>query len=528
MSREIYNLHYSRLLGVPILNRVLYSIEKVLIQCGFRHIWVSKQAIKQREELFNHLAKNAQHIYCTAWRLGTQLSPLWAKYIFEYTGAPVSSLSLEELYDVQWSLILAASVSSKSVPLLGELLPRSVPLWTKYIVSVHQRLDIQCDFVKQTIEELVRRGNSVCIYSHVQQPADIQKKYAALGVHLIETVRPLRWKWLPYTVEHQIGRVWQRILQTKLNRFVGDAEAVFWSFDPDDAQITSQLPLRYLVVYDCVDFYTSADPVVKKQIAVHQHQLLSRADVFSVNSRTLFKLHKNERKDVFLVPQGFDEHTFLNTTHKEKRKGLFDRLSRQQKKFAYTVTFAGVLSHRVAYPLLYSLIQSHPKVLFCLPQTLLPWDTEDRHNWQHHLEPLKTLTNIFWYPRLQRDGVRTLLEMSDVGLIPYDVSQPFNKYCFPMKLFEHLSVGIPTLSTPIEELKYYPDYVKVGSTAEELSKKLQELLRKPLSQKTKQEMLALSRQQSWSNKVGAILEKIQPVQSANVATRHSLRTSRQD
>ena len=71
-----------------------------------------------------------------------------------------------------------------------------------------------------------------------------------------------------------------------------------------------------------------------------------------------------------------------------------------------------------------------------------------------------------------------------------------------MKLFEYFYLGKPVISTPIEELKRFPKFVKIGKTAKEWEKHIKFLLSKPWPYQKEQKKLA--KENSWKSKIEVI------------------------
>ena len=78
-----------------------------------------------------------------------------------------------------------------------------------------------------------------------------------------------------------------------------------------------------------------------------------------------------------------------------------------------------------------------------------------------------------------------------------------------MKLFEYFYMGKPVLSSPINELKYYQRFVKIGNTVKEWQRYIKELLEKswPEDFRSKQKEIALDC--TWNNKINVILNHLE-------------------
>ncbi len=516
MKLSIYNLHYSSVLGIPVVGEVLYIIQIFGIQLGVLHsCWISKKDVGLRQRLFGEVTHRADFLFVFAWQLGSQLITLRKRYVLAYQGKILAALSLAQLYDLQLAVLHAQSVTSESLKFLNPLLPSNYPIWRTYILSVRDSLETQCDFIQQTLSELLARNAAIVLFSHVPQKSRPfpEKKYQYLDGSL-----PKWGEITPYFFGRFLRRTWQKWLQMQLFMLCQKLHSpVCWCFDPDDIMTVSYCPAGTLFLYDCVDYHTSLNSQLKERIDQDKKAIILKSDVVVTNSRTLLKKLRKLRADVQLVPQGFDHTAFqLQTQMKLTQQKFFQQLRHAAKSFPI-VTYLGVLSWRIDYLLLQKIIQQLPQLKFCLPSTTLKWQTEDEQTqWYGAVEQLHTLPNILWYPHLQRDEVVKMLEKSTVGIIPYDMFFEFNQYCFPMKLFEYFYQGLPVLSTPIEELKYYTPYVQVARTAAEWKKQLSFWTKKEPPSLWKKEMRDLCDQQSWQKKVDLILRKLTEYQRYGV------------
>jgi hypothetical protein len=122
------------------------------------------------------------------------------------------------------------------------------------------------------------------------------------------------------------------------------------------------------------------------------------------------------------------------------------------------------------------------------------------------------MKNVLWYPPLNRQEVMRLLGRSSAGLIPYNAQLRFNVLSFPMKFFEYMYMHLPTVSTPIQELKQYSEFVYIGRNQKELKAALRKALRKTYTPAERQTMTRLCHSHSWEKKVGRIVGQINQYQ----------------
>jgi hypothetical protein len=146
--------------------------------------------------------------------------------------------------------------------------------------------------------------------------------------------------------------------------------------------------------------------------------------------------------------------------------------------------YLGNLSGRTSIQLLNELLVGHPEwqfVSFGSNTKWLPIGNE-------HVLP--------WYSQNQ---VPAVLGALDVGLMPYDCTDPKNLHCVPLKLFDYFSRGIPVVSTPIIHLRQYGNLVYLGATAHELADAVSQALAEPPESPKRAARIAVARKHSIEN-----------------------------
>ena len=277
-------------------------------------------------------------------------------------------------------------------------------------------------------------------------------------------------------------------------------EKLLWIFDPRTGYMTDYLGKGWKEIYDCVDFWsaTAKTKEEKKVIEGEEKDLTKRADLVIAISTVLQKHLQRYRKDVYLVPQGFRLKDFENMKN-------YDTQKIKAKK--PIIGFAGAINHRLDYNLLLSLAKNNPQWSFVIWGPVLEEEKIPDKVKQLKKKLLK-LPNVSTGFLKDRKTLPGIIKQFDISIIPYDISQDFNKYCYPMKLFEYFYIGKPIVSTPIEELKRFPGLVKIGRDEKEWEKHIKSFLSKPWPKENKVLQKRLAEENSWENKVDTILVKI--------------------
>jgi hypothetical protein len=146
--------------------------------------------------------------------------------------------------------------------------------------------------------------------------------------------------------------------------------------------------------------------------------------------------------------------------------------------------YLGNLSGRTSIQLLNELLVEHPEWQFVSFGSTTKW------------LPLGNEHVLPWYSQNQ---VPAVLDALDVGLMPYDCTDPKNLHCVPLKLFDYFSRGIPVVSTPIVHLRQYGNLVYLGATANELADAVSQALAEPVESPKRAARIAVARKHSIEN-----------------------------
>jgi glycosyltransferase involved in cell wall biosynthesis len=252
-------------------------------------------------------------------------------------------------------------------------------------------------------------------------------------------------------------------------------------------------------LYDCFDYYSSADPKEDQIRKEEEKALIKKVEIVFANSPALYRLKKPLHRRVFQVPQGANVQTFFDPP-KQKEPADLKNIPHPR------IGFAGNNDYRVNLKLVIQLAKKRPDWSFCfLGRTLFDRQQDKVTKFPILLEELKKLKNVHLLGfRETKEELVAYLDHFDTLWIPYDTTQEFVRYCYPMKVFEYFARGKPVVSTPIESLIPLQPYVTTVKDAKEAEQKIKTLLRKPWPKKYIQEQRQLVLDNSWQAKIEAI------------------------
>jgi hypothetical protein len=276
--------------------------------------------------------------------------------------------------------------------------------------------------------------------------------------------------------------------------------SILWIFYPEYHYLIDYLGNKYESIYDCVDYHigSSLDEDRRKSVTEWEAKLIRKCKYLFVNSHVLFEIHKNIRPDLKLVPQGFRLESFKNN---HAVTGMFDKIPKP------VVGYVGGINFRLDYKLLISTAKNSPVYSFVFVGPVQENDKQFFNAYvRGNIDKLFALPNVFWFDSVGKDFIPAVIRSFDIAMIPYNLEFEFNKYCYPMKLFEYLYLGKPVIATPITELNRYPELVKTGNSAAEWKKILAGITGNPSGKSTAVRMRKLATQNSWENKINSILK----------------------
>jgi glycosyltransferase involved in cell wall biosynthesis len=120
------------------------------------------------------------------------------------------------------------------------------------------------------------------------------------------------------------------------------------------------------------------------------------------------------------------------------------------------------------------------------------------------LDKLRKIKNIYILGNKSKRQIPSYIRYLDFGLIPYDVGQDFNRYSFPMKLFEYFYMGKPVISTPLGSVKDFVPLVIVSKNPAQLKTAINKIQKEgwPTNYKKRQQKIAFDH--SWEAKIEKI------------------------
>lgn len=280
----------------------------------------------------------------------------------------------------------------------------------------------------------------------------------------------------------------------------------FGLFDSVSHLVLESLHKQAMVLFDCIDYPWNQNKRINALMHKQEQQLIKRADIMTVISKSLYRLYRKRRRDISIVPMGFRQEAFIHPS-----RSLSIELERDKP----IIGLIGIIDYRLNYSLLTRLIENTPQWLFVFVGPLHVHE-QDRYT-NAKIQQMLNHPNVVYRPAVDKRAVPATIDLFDVGMIPYDVSLAFNRYSYPMKVFEYFYMGKPVVSTDIYALRELRPYITIANSASEWKKSIEALLSSGWPTRFRIRQKQLAQKNSWQHKIEAISRVIKSYEDGHRA-----------
>lgn len=374
------------------------------------------------------------------------------------------------------------------------------------IIPVNLPLHWSTDYYEQTIQRL--KKTNIVLAIDLLNIITWKNIFRNDQVKIINSKKDIYWIRLFYVFPFRRFRIIERI-NNVLNIYVIKLiilylqitfqikKKIIWIFDIDCYWLLNFFYQHYLKIYDGVDFYAGT-------VASHkqEHEFIKNCDIVCVNSHSLLEQYQKIRPDIHLVPQGFRKDYFQKYNSVSYKRIL--------PKNKYIVGYVGGINYRIDYNLLIQIARNKPKVYFAFFGQIQENDENEFNNEvKSKINQLFNMKNVGYFGNIDKKMIPGVIREFDLCMIPYLERLPFNQKCYPMKLMEYFYMGKPILSTYIEELVRFPQFVFIESKLKGWIRIINNLEKQQWQNRYKQIQKQIANNNSWENKLSAIIHLIE-------------------
>ncbi|MED4730177.1 glycosyltransferase [Aneurinibacillus migulanus] len=249
------------------------------------------------------------------------------------------------------------------------------------------------------------------------------------------------------------------------------------------------LPHKFLWydVLDQLEFLSLYDEDMQKK----HNAIVEEADIVSYSARNL-QSYINHRKEAIYLPNAVCLNDFLNNNVKvpEKMKQIIN-------KNKPIIGYFGAIEEWFDTNLIESLAQENPDWQFVFIGKVGLIEGKLKQN------------NIHLLGQVPYKELISYASQFDVAIIPFKVNDLTNCVS-PVKFFEYCALGIPIVSTPIEEMKQYErEWIKLGEDSSSFTHAIRKFLLEDTREKIKEESIKFLEKHLWSSRVDEIEIRIE-------------------
>ena len=227
-----------------------------------------------------------------------------------------------------------------------------------------------------------------------------------------------------------------------------------------------------------------------KKLDEFENHFFKDSDITFVISTNLKKKANLKTRNAFFLPAGVELNKF-NIAKVKKKKPI---------KGKPIIGYIGAITEVFDQKLLEYISKKNPNFNFVIiGRTYV------------NIKNLEKIKNIFFFNEVKHEQIPSFLKGFDVGIIPYKVNN-FTHSVYSSKLNEYLSMGLPVVSTELNETKVYnknyDDIINIGSTFQDFNNQIKKSLKNNSKFKVKNRIV-IAKKNSWESRLKFFNELIE-------------------
>jgi glycosyltransferase involved in cell wall biosynthesis len=287
------------------------------------------------------------------------------------------------------------------------------------------------------------------------------------------------------------GRAEQSRLLARVLRDRGIAHPLLWIYNSrfHHFVVSCNAPLK---VYHATEDYFGADTWrgIAPSFLAELKEMLSRCHALvavSEGVKESYVVHGEFRGSCLVATNACDYHFYAR---KQSTRPAVDDVP--------IAIFSGGINYRLDFPLLLELTRRLPEWQFHFCGKVY---FGGEHGSQQKLwDKLARRANVAYLGNLEPESLREALHGATVGLIPFLPLPTIAKRSFPLKAFEYVACGLPVVSTPIDDLRRWPELFTFAESGEQFATALRDAAPRRYDSALLAQRSAAARAQSYDEK----------------------------
>ncbi len=257
-----------------------------------------------------------------------------------------------------------------------------------------------------------------------------------------------------------------------------------------------------LLIYDCVDNYPAFPryrdkPELKSWIVEREKWLAKNADLIFTTAPGLQERLSKLNKNTFYVGNAGDFERFAEIPGKDSLPPHLITSS------SPVIGFSGALDgYKVNLPLLVKITKAYPNYSLVL---IGPTGVADD---EPNLKELKSLAKVQLLGEKPYEEMPEYFSQFDVYIIPYNLNEYTLGGCFPVKFFDALAAGLPTVVTDLPCYQDFSEVCYIARDEDDFVRSIKLAVEENSAEKICQRQ-KVAKQNSWNNKVERMLNLVE-------------------
>jgi len=361
---------------------------------------------------------------------------------------------------------------------------------------------LRWDFVFQRPQHLMTRLAEHYNILFVEEPVHHEGQAFLQKTEVHKNITVCR----PHTPIHQWGFHDDQLptLQNLLADLVPQGERpVVWFYTPMALPLLQSFDPA-LVIYDCMD-ELAAFKNPPKQLLQRESALLNIADICFTGGPSLYESKRTRHANAYCFSSSVDAKHFRQALDKANSHPAQADVAHPR------LGFYGVIDERFDTDLIKEVAAARPDWQIVLVGPVVKIDPAN----------LPQGANIHYMGQRTYDELPKFLAGWDVCLLPFALNES-TKFISPTKVLEYMAAELPSVSTPITDVKVpYSHVVEIANDAQEFIAACDRMLALNDAQKADlaERMRKVVANTSWDKTANAMHEIIQSTQPSNKAER---------
>jgi len=278
----------------------------------------------------------------------------------------------------------------------------------------------------------------------------------------------------------------------KTSKKLGFKKPILWIVIPHMSVVINNLDEK-LVVYYCVDDFSSLPGVDTKAILEHDVTVTEKADVIFTPSQPLYEKKVKINNNTYLSPHGVNIDHFAKVFNKD-----LDIPVEMRDLDKPIIGFFGLIEQWIDLELIKYMAQANPRRSIVLIGRVV-----------QDITGFNGIDNVYFLGARPYDLLPNYAKLFDVAVIPYKLNkQVYNAN--PIKLREYLAMGKPVVSVRSPEMEKFSDVIYISDNYEEFVNNIENALNNNTDIKV-QERITKVKYSSWEKRLEKVSEIISKV-----------------